>query len=208
MMHASISPFDWNRLSWSTLIHMANQHYVMGRIAVMHLSLGSAHLLMQQTLELGLKAFVKRKAPETNTKVYSHRLTNIFSDVYSDHDLLSALASDPEAMAFMEMLEKGYNVVRYAEASYSFGSDPFGVETRKLLGTFDRVACSMLRAMHGLTKVYTCTILHVLPPVYPLFIQDFHEKVHLILLPPDAMSGPPMRHFPVQIILEPRAFEP
>jgi hypothetical protein len=54
-------------------------------------------------------------------------------------------------MAFMEMLEKGYNVVRYAEASYSFGSDPFGVETQKLLETLDRVACSMLRAMHGLT---------------------------------------------------------
>jgi HEPN domain-containing protein len=205
-LHSTVSTFDWGDLSWSALIRMANQHYVMGRVALMQNSLGSAHLLMEQTVELALKAFVKRSDPNKDTKAYGHRLTKVLAEVSSDHQLLTNLTQDKEAVALIQMLQDGYNQVRYAEASFSFGSEPFGVELHRILGAFDRVACSMLRAMHALTDVYTCTILHVVPPLFTLFMHEFHEKVHLVLLPPAAGGEHQVsQQFPVQIILEPRA---
>lgn len=106
----------------------------------------SALLLMEQTIELLLKALLTLHDPTLDPKTYRHFLRRMVTDGAAYYDEIKTLQADADAFTLLERIETAYNTVRYGEAWTS-------IKLSAMMGTYTRLVTLLTDAYVARTGI-------------------------------------------------------
>jgi HEPN domain-containing protein len=160
---------------------VARDHYVLGRVALVSGAPYSAHLLIEQAVELALKSVIKVHEPAA---VFGgkdgHDLGALLARAETHVPDLKLLRQDAAAVALIETLRSGYNPVRYGERSLTIGYP-------EVLHTVDRLLGRLLAQVRKATRLLELT-LSMHPRVVPLFLWEMKLPI-LRQSPKESVDG-------------------
>jgi hypothetical protein len=196
----SFTPWRRREDAPHTLLQIAQEHYVGGRISFV----GSAHFpaqaAMQQCIELGAKALLKAKDPNRTFRgPAGHRLRTLLTEAAETHSSLQALLTDAETAGLIGVLDDGYNPIRYGEGV-------LGVQLGSTLRAFDTIAWILL-AQAGRVLGYEKPLnLRMGERVVPIFLWRLGLPVAEVIRRP--CSGEAAEWATVEVVIESPSHSP
>ena len=133
-------------LQYTMYASIAREHYVSARLAIVSSRFYSAGLLMEQSIELHIKALIFLHHGQATWKNRNgHQLRNLLT-TETGIPLFQEILGNADYMDLIDNLEKGYNDVRFGEAWISIVED-------KLLEDYDRLMLEFISAFHQATGI-------------------------------------------------------
>ncbi len=125
---------------------IAREHYVSARLAIVSNRFYSAGLLMEQSIELCIKAFIFLHHGQTTWRNRNgHQLRNLLTTETSI-PLFQDILGNTDYMDLIDNFEKGYNDVRFGEAWISIVED-------KLLEVYDNLMFEFISTFNQRTGI-------------------------------------------------------
>lgn len=157
---------------------IAREHYVTARISIISQRWYSAALLMEQSIELYIKAFLfYQSKKQTWNNRNGHQLRNLLESAKNDIGIFKNILSNAAYMELIDDLEKGYNDIRFGEAWIS-------VERKKLLNTYDSLMYDFILELFKITNIPNIDTVIVHEQCLEQFLQDLYtnQKYNIISL--------------------------
>lgn len=146
------------------LFQIAREHYVGARVSFVAGAVFTAQLAMQQCIETAAKAILKSTTPGRKFGGASgHKIRDLLVELAPASKAVAALLSDSDTSRVIEVLERGYNQIRYGEGV--LGTDLGGA-----LRAFDTIAGSLLIEAGRVLGYQPGLRLHVGKQTLPAFL--------------------------------------
>lgn len=178
-----------------TLLQIARDQYVGGRVSFVGAAHFAAQVAMQQCIELGAKALLKTR--DTNRKFggpAGHRLRALLNEAAEVHAPLRALLTGSETAGLIGVLDDGYTSIRYGEGV-------LGVQLGSTLRAFDTIAWTLLAEAGRALRFEKPLSLRMGERVLPIF--RWRLELPVVDIIHHSSSGEAAEWATVEVVIEP-----
>ncbi len=163
--------WDVSHIQHAMYAGIAREYYVSARLALIGLRLHSAALLMEQSIELYIKAFMKLNERTWSNGAEGHNLTTLLNNNREAIDLFKIISADADYMDLIKDLQDGYNNIRYGESWIGVNS--------KTLQVYDQLMFMFINQFHSLTNIRGADYVDVNPSSMSDFSYNLKTSVKI-----------------------------
>lgn len=167
--HTKFDQKQWSPIATAAIYaSIAREHYVTARVSMISQRWYSAALLMEQSIELYIKAFLFLQYKKRTWKNGSagHALKDLLKSGEKDIPLFKSILSNAAYADLINDLETGYNDIRFGESSIN-------VSRHKALKIYDVIMYSFITEFAKEAKIKTADQLIV----HEQCVKQFTEKL-------------------------------
>lgn len=162
---------------YSIYAYIAREYYVTARISIISQRYYSAALLMEQSIELYIKAFLfYQYRKQTWNNKNGHKLRELLEGAQNDIPLFKSVLSNATYMELVDDLQKGYNDIRFGESQIS-------VKRHQLLNIYDKLMYDFISEFFAITKIPGIDTVIVHKQCQEQFLQNLNTKIKYEIFP-------------------------
>ena len=164
-------------VQFSIFANIAREHYVTARISIISHRWYSTALLMEQSIELYIKALLIHKyKKQTWSNKDGHKLRELMEAAQEDIPIFKKILSDAAYMKLIDDLQKGYNDIRFGEAVIS-------VKKHQLLEVYDNLMYDFISELFAITKIPGIDTIIVHEQCREQFLKNIKTKIKYEIFP-------------------------
>lgn len=156
---------------------IAREHYVTARVSLGGFRWYSSSLLMEQSIELYVKAFLfyQYKKQTWGKGVAGHKIKNLLISAMGDIAIFKNILENSDYMDLIDDLENGYNDIRFGESQIRIH--------KNLLDTYDRLMYDFISEFFKITQIPCIDTVIVDEKSREQFMKNLHTPIKCEFVP-------------------------